>query len=50
MDRAFEFGQVVVNGGLQDRMISVEVAAQGDRACVQSDPRDAELGAEHRGR
>jgi hypothetical protein len=51
MDGAFEFGQVVVDGGLQDQVVSVEVAMRQviAHACDLA-PGDAGLGAEHHGR
>jgi hypothetical protein len=50
MDGAFEFGQVVVDGGLQDQVVGVEVAMRQviAHACDLA-PGDAGLGAEHLG-
>jgi hypothetical protein len=50
LDSAFEFGEVVVDGGLQDRVVGVEVAVSQvvAHACDLA-PRNAGLGAEHPG-
>jgi hypothetical protein len=46
MDGAFEFGQVVVDGGLQDQVVSVEVAMRQVIAHARDlAPGDAGLGA-----
>ena len=44
MDGAFEFGQVVFDGGLQDQVVSVEVAMRQVIACVRSESRGCRAG------
>lgn len=50
VDSAFEFGQVVVDGGSQDRVVGIEIAVRKVIAHARDlAPGDAGLGAEQLG-